>query len=267
LGTFRHNSASDGCIVFFTDVCTTFPVYALFNNTQTMLPTCISNYNALCGVNYEPPSAPVMPPIEMVPPANPPTVPVSVPSGCPGRPPTASAQCKNGVWIVPSSEIEILAPTIVISTPIVVDGNLTVPTITVTNVFGNGQALLQSNGCISIGSITVELSEEDVARLEKNGPRTALLTSSSCDSSSSIDVNGQRTSKKCKTIETEAVHSGGSLTATFRVSASGCNTWWIVLVSVVSMVIVGVIVAIVIVQMMKKASWKRKHDRLNASKS
>jgi hypothetical protein len=162
---------------------------------------------------------------------------------------------------VPSEELEEVAPTIIISSPIIISGNLTTPVVTVTNVFGNGEPILQSNGCISVGQIVVSLSEEDLKALEKSGSRTALLTRSSCTSNAEVVVNGSP-KRSCKKIETEPIRSGGSLSATFRINSSRCNVWWIVLISVIGVVMVGVVVAIAVIQTRKRMAYNQEVARL-----
>jgi hypothetical protein len=156
---------------------------------------------------------------------------------------------------VPAEELET-SPTVVIESPVIVIGNVTIPVITVTLSPGNGQPLLQSNGCITIGTIEIQLTEEDVKSLEKNGPRSALLTRSNCDSSALISVGGSKPSQSCKKIESTSVREGGSLIATFRVNSSKCNLWWIVLVSVVGAVLIGLAIAVIVITVRRRAAGK-----------
>jgi hypothetical protein len=87
-----------------------------------------------------------------------PSVPTEIP--CSSAPPSTVSTCQNGVWLLPSSqagESIRLSP----AGPAVITGNTSIPQVTVSDVFAAGSGtLITSEACI--GSISIELSEEDV---------------------------------------------------------------------------------------------------------
>ena len=53
--------------------------------------------------------------------------------------------------------------------------------------------------------------------------------------------------KSCKKIKTDKISTSSSLSMAFNVSNSGCNTWWIILASVVcGVIILGIAVVAVL---------------------
>jgi predicted outer membrane repeat protein len=244
IAAFWNNAALEGCAVYTSD-CQPFNTNGSYAHNIHYANDISCEYSAsMC--NYVPGASP----------------PSTQARACPGQAPTASSYCRDGVWVVPASELEVIAPVVVISSPVFVTGNLTAPFVTVTNVLGNAEPILQSDGCFTIETINVELTEEDVKSLD-SGARTALLTRSSCDSSNTlVSASGSKPKRSCKKIESEAVRDGRTLSASFRVNSSRCNVWWIVLLSMLGVVVVGVIIAILVIQTRKKKLWNQDQNRL-----
>jgi predicted outer membrane repeat protein len=181
------------------------------------------------------------------------TTPVSInPLGCSGSPPTSNSYCSDGIWIVPATELATSVantPKQVFTSPIEIVGDVSISSISIGNVLSrsaSSSAFIHSKSCLVIGSIDVELSDEDVKSIEEN-PRTAVLSSSSCASTTTvITTSGSKPEKSCKKLGTEPVKEGGTLSATFRVSSSRCNVWWIVLASVLGGVILLLLLAVLV---------------------
>jgi predicted outer membrane repeat protein len=196
----------------------------------------------------------------LVPSESPPFISSTGPITCPEPRPTPAAECFDGTWVVSSEELEG-NPTVVISAPVIVIGNLTTPTVTVTNVFGSEQPILQSDSCITIGTIIVELTEVDVEKLDQSSSRTVVLSRSGCNPTSMVAVEG-KPKRSCKRIESQAIREGGTLSATLRVNSSKCNVWWIALVSTLGGLIIVVVIIIVVLQVKKGIFYKQESTRL-----
>ena len=196
--------------------------------------------------------------------------PISPPSGCPvNTRPSNEFTCVNGTWVAPS----ITTPRVVVPSgagSIIVNGNITSEAIVFT---GLGSTITIEGCAANLTTITVELTESDLERLGKTKSpiqRLVVLSSGSggngtnCTDLNNVAVNSITRSSSCKKVKVEKaiVESGQTLGAFFTVDSSGCNRWWIILVSVVAAVIVlGAIAGAVAIVL-----WN-KHKQLGGRKA
>lgn len=195
---------------------------------------CAQSYPSLCTFIASPSPSPT---------------PTSV--SCPLPNPGTSFTCEAGVWVSTGSVTQgsITVPG---SSTTVVLGNLSTTSIVVNSI----SSTINVTGCIinlngTTPSITITLTESDLQKLIKAGGTltTQLLQqASSCNAISASSVNIDTSAiKSCKKIKTSKISSSSGFAATFTLSTSGCNTWWIILVSVVcGLILIGIIVVAVL---------------------
>lgn len=178
-----------------------------------------------------------------------PSPPVSSPSSCTiATPPPPGFICVGNTWISNSS---INTPTLTVpggSVHVVINGSLSTSTI----IFGGLNSSLTINGCANnLTSVTIQVSDDD---LKKFGSKEKLLqlisyasSNSSCRSLTTTQLSVSVIGKSCRSLKVTKVSSDGSLSGLFKLDSSRCNTWWIVLVSVLGGVIVlGVILVVLL---------------------
>lgn len=198
------------------------------------------------------------------------TPPSVVPSPCRGSSPGPAFNCNpaTGTWQTNGS---VITPTITIppATAVEVDGDLNVTSLT----FGSG-ATIQVNGCVYLGlSIFLELTEEDLKALSKKTTiilLTANLSNQTCSGDtdlSTVNLQLKTPNLKCKKLKTENPSQRTTLAVTLTLDSSGCNVWWIILVSVVGAVLLILIVFVLIVTFIPAATaavrpfWVRSQKR------
>ena len=153
-------------------------------------------------------------------------------------PPSPSFICINGVW---TSVGSVDTPTLTVpsgaSTTVVV-GNLTSTTV----VIGGAGSTVIVTGCITnLTYIELLLTSDDLKTIGKT--KTQILVSSddaSCGtdlSNTTISLRVQGNTCKRATVKSQTT-GGGTLSGIFSVDSSRCNTWWIILVSVIAGVVV-----------------------------
>lgn len=114
----------------------------------------------------------------------------------------------------------------------------------------SGAALLTVQGCATInGTITVTLTTQETQHIQQQPGKSkdVNLLTADCGSIQNPIVQVNSDKKSCKRVtsksQTNPTQTGGySLVATFHVDTSKCNTWWIVLVSVIGGIILIAIV-------------------------
>lgn len=237
-----------------------------------------TQYESLC--DAIPIAAPVNPPTTPSAPSTPTTTPTTpltpalTPGGCSANAKVpAGSQCTNGVYTTDAQALitylgnnSTKPPTI--DAPLVITGNVTVPAIVLGNVLHltRGVAMLSSTGCIQISTVTVSLSSDDVSEIASEKSTDALLIQSSCSpSGTSILVVGATPKKSCQKTKVEATATPNSLTATFTISSSKCDVWWIILVSVICGVLLLVIIAVVVILLLP-TEYRRKLQPFHKSK-
>lgn len=223
--------------------------------STTNASVCDSMYPPICvTTEWIPPMTPVSSPV------TPPTASTNCPLPSPGD----KFLCKDGIWVSSGSVTEQTI-TIAPSSTVIVNGNLTTSSV----VIASTSSTINVTGCISTESgsapaVTVTLTQSDLEKIIKNGgslTSTLIQQSSGCNlslatSSLSVDTSSI---KSCKTVKTDKIGTSSGLTATFTVvSTSKCNTWWIILVSVVCGAVLIALVAILVVCNVLKKNRHRK---------
>lgn len=184
----------------------------------------------------------------------------STPFGCPLPSPGPSFTCSLGSWTAPGS---VSQETINIppGSTTIVYGDLTTENIVI-----SPGSTLSITGCINASSlnVTVVLTEEEIDHIGSGGLSRQIYRQGSaqgtvCNQATNFGVHADTTAvKKCKKVKVDEINNSPSgMTATFIVSTSGCNLWWIILVSVLcGVLLIGIIVVVVIATMSKSAQAK-----------
>lgn len=219
---------------------------------------CLSSLYPLCSTNVN--CSEWVPPIN-TPPINAPNPPTSntppptpSPSSCPYPAPSSYFSCINGTWSYVGSVEE---PTLVISpnSPIVISGNLSISDAITFK--GINSSIIVSQ-CVNATLIEIELTIQDVEEIfSKEGHQLTILLLSSGSSSCASDLSQVQVSLNrdsddlkgsCKRVSvrsssSSSPSSGSSLSAIFTINKDKCNTWWIILASVIAgVVVIGVLV-------------------------
>lgn len=160
--------------------------------------------------------------------------------------PTSSFVCINGNWI---STAPITTPTIVIpsgSTQTIVNSDIGSEAIVIN---GLGSTIIL-NGCANnLTHIEVSLTPEDIKQLGSTKNQTLLVYASanaSCINITAILVTTKVRGSTCRDVKVEKSTSNGQLSGFFTVTKNRCNTWWIILVSVVAGVVVLFIFVVIL---------------------
>jgi hypothetical protein len=230
------------------------------DNTGTYLNSSCAIAETLCQ-QFGPPASPLAVPS--------PHYPVAVdtpPVGCAGIPP-ATSSCINGNWVILAAQLEQqLAnnPNTVIEAPLVITGNFTAPSLRITKLSsstggdGSSRAFIYSESCITLNTLQVELTDEDVKSVEEapKSKRDINLLESSCPPTAVLSIEGQKPKQKCKKFESTEARTNTNLSVTFRVNSSKCNVWWIVLASVLGGVALLLAIAFIIFKTVPKFRTK-----------
>lgn len=166
---------------------------------------------------------------------------------CTGPPPSIEFYCDNGVWTAPTTSAPIFVIPPGVGT-VVITGNLTSTSIVIQG-FGTS---VEIAGCAgNLTTITVELTLAQLEQLKDTSKTLQPLISTSnqsCSNLNNVNVIATVKSGGCKKVKAQKVvsDSGSSLGAYFTLDKSGCNTWWIILVSVVCGVVVLAVIALLL---------------------
>lgn len=230
------NASAEGSLLFPSGHSAGFTWCTLTNTNATYCPWA---YPSVCEVSR----APVSPP---------PTSPSPFTRTCPLPSPGPSFTCVGTAWVATST---VVAPSLTVpaGSTTVIDGNLTTDSVAITGA----STTISVSGCIETYSgtqthITVTLTQADLDAIETKSGKTLttqlLSQSSTCNALSTASVSVDTSAiKSCKRIETDKVSNSAGLAATFSISSSKCNRWWIILVSVLCAVVVITIVVVVVV--------------------
>jgi hypothetical protein len=204
---------------------------------------------------------PVEPPVEFVAPS------ITFPSETAG-PPVSPATCmppapepENAFSCDPSTHIwtanatSLTASPIVLSNPIVVIGDLDA---TETITFQGLDSTLNVTGCIDLQGVNVELvlSEEELKELEKLKSKTSLLITANCSATALKDTTFSitaKSAKKCQKVTGETQGTANTLSVILKFNGNKCNTWWIIVASVVGGLLVIAIVTIILLATFNKS--------------
>ena len=186
--------------------------------------------------------------------ATPLTSPVSssTPFGCPANTrPSLEFVCINGVWTAQS----VNSTTLVIPSGagnIVVTGNVTSTSIVINGI---GTTVIIDGCATNLTNIVVEIDAEEIAKLGSKLIQELLnlKNGQNCTDLANVGVSTLVKGSSCKKVKANKVFSGNTLSAAFTVDTSGCNKWWIILVSVIcGVVVIGVIAAVVAIHLVNK---------------
>lgn len=176
--------------------------------------------------------------------------PTQVQNPCPGSAPSSSFFCNHttGIW---QNNVTITTPTLIIppATSVVIIGDLNISTIT----FSSGSTVSVSGCVFIVGNVSLTLTEEDIKTLSQSKLFTLLNANTgnqTCLNStdlSTLVVGIQTPNLKCKKLYTENKSHRDTLALTLSTSSSGCNVWWIILVSVLGGVLLLVVLIVLIV--------------------
>lgn len=162
--------------------------------------------------------------------------PLSNPRNCPGNPPSVEFYCNDGVWTTNGT---VSTPVLTISTSVVIQGNITSTSIVIQG-YGTNITLY---GCANnLTTVTVQLTQGDVEGLTTKIVHQLISINASdpaCKPLNNVALNSQVEDKSsCKKIKVDKISTAGTLSAAFTPDSSGCNRWWIILVSVIAGVII-----------------------------
>lgn len=168
-------------------------------------------------------------------------------SGCsPATKPTPDFICVGTVWTAPTS---ITVPTLTISETTIINGNLSTSSI----IYSGSIGTLIVNGCTTnLSLIQVVIGPETVGAIK--APIALISSYANCSGSNFANVNVEASVKgsSCKRVTAKKLISddGTTLSAFFTISNSKCNTWWIILVSVVCglIVLAAIVFAIIAIK-------------------
>lgn len=204
-----------------------------------------------------------------------PSSPSSSPIGLPGAPssaptphapecrppaPSSAFTCVDGKWYA-SGPVESNT-TIVIASPTVVPGNVTVPSIIFTSTGGS----LTVAGCLNLttGTITIDLTQGT----PKDLPGSVSINQNATCENSLLDVavNVKKPESGCKKVNSkvDSTSTKQSLLVLFNTDKSSCNNKWIILGAVLgSVVVLGAVAAIVTITVLKNKAEAKSFKNLN----
>lgn len=183
--------------------------------------------------------------------------------------PSIEFECIGGIWTAPT----VTSP--VLSIPsgggtVKITGNVTSSSI----VFGGLGSIIIVEGCTTnLSTIVVELSPAEVEKLGNTKLNQTLIVLSSsgsaCNSLSNVAISSSHKSDGCKKLKVDKVVSndGTTLSGLFSIDSSGCNKWWIILVSVIAAIVfVALVVGIVLAACWSRIREEKFTKQISASK-
>lgn len=245
LANYNHE-----CYLFDTNACdcpTSFAMCQLGCPTPTTVPTVPMEAPTSVPTS-EPTSNPTTSPISSPSPISPPTT-----GSCPAATrPSLEFLCINGSWTAQSitaARLSVAAN----AGNIVIAGNLSSTRLE----FGGLGTTIVVNGCANnLSSVSVDLDKSDAEKLDDTRVRQTLVNvvgsasgPTPCSTLNNVMLSSSVKSGGCKKVKNvkEVSNDGKTLSAFFTLDASGCNTWWIILVSViVAVIVIGVIIVVLL---------------------
>lgn len=189
---------------------------------------------------------------------SPPTpTPTAAPSPCPrSTQPSPDFDCVEGKW---TATIPITSPTLVIpagATETVVASDVLSSSIIIS---GLGSSIFITGCANELTEVTVNLTPSQLKDIGnfKIQRLISYANDSNCNDFSQTQVLMKVTEPSCRSAEAKKDVSHGALSAIFSVNSSKCNTWWIVLVSVICALIVAAVVVIALVAVFVPSARKR----------
>lgn len=190
-------------------------------------------------------------------------------AACPeGTRPSPDFVCVGGTW---TTNTTVDTPTFTVpsgNTQTVIQGNLTSSQVIIQ---GLGSTIILYGCTTNLSTITVELTPADLDKIGSAGVTQLLLNLSSTTHTCSSNVSGvtvttQVRGKSCKKVSVDRLASEGSLSGVFRIDASSCNLWWIILVSVLcAVILVAVVVVVVVLVCLRNSKARQESTRLKSA--
>lgn len=212
---------------------------------------CASSYTK-CGSTIACPPPGFLP----VAPSAPTAVPINPPVSAPTTPPPtgclASAQpgpeftCINGRWTATT----ITSPALVIppgAGKVIVNGDVESDEVVLRDLSSS----IEISGCANnLANVNLQLTKQESEQVGGESTTQTLITTSGsgCNSLGSVNLNTQVSNQGCKKLKSakQVSPDGSTLNAVFSLQTSSCNTWWIILVSVIcGVIVIGVIIIVV----------------------
>lgn len=171
---------------------------------------------------------------------------IPFPCPLPSPEPVALWACNGSQWY--SNPLGAAVPSIVVPSPVTIVGNFSATSVTFKGLSG---AMITVTECAKVPqNLHVILTPQELDDLRKRGIKkyADLLVSTTCslDASRSAISASSKTLKKCEKIKSLAIVKGNTLSASFQLDTSKCNTWWVVLSVVFASVALIVIVLLLI---------------------
>ena len=194
---------------------------------------------------------------------------IPTPSPCPqSTRPSLQFQCINGIWV---SNTTVTTPTLTIpsgASETIIVGDIESSSI----VFSGLGSTLTIEGCaLNLTSITLTLTPDDLKGSSKIVQQLIIFANSNCsnDNLNGVVVEGRLNGSTCRKVKASKTISNGQLSGIFTIDSSPCNTWWIILVSVIcGVVVLGVLILVLLIIFVPKVRFAvRPYSRPRDDKS
>ena len=213
------------------------------NRCSSLYPQ-VCSFSPLAPVGTTPPPAPI------------PTIEIPTPSPCPqSTRPSLQFQCINGIWV---SNTTVTTPTLTIpsgASETIIVGDIESSSI----VFSGLGSTLTIEGCaLNLTSITLILTPDDLKGSSKIVQQLIIFANSNCsnDNLNGVAIEGHVSGSTCRKVKASKTISNGQLSGIFTIDSSPCNTWWIILVSVIcGVVVLGVLILVLLIIFVPKVRF------------
>ena len=152
--------------------------------------------------------------------------------------------CIDNSWISNASVSNSTFTVPAASTHAIISGNLTSSSV----ILGSYTSSVTVLDCAeNLTLVTIQVSDDDLKQFGSKEKLLQLISySPSCRPLNTTQLSVNVIGKSCRSLQVTKVSSEGSLRGLFKLDSSRCNTWWIVLVSVLGGVIVLGVVLLVL---------------------
>lgn len=161
--------------------------------------------------------------------------------------PSPNFACIDGRWTFGNTVSDPIFTLPSGASETVVTGNVTSPALVISGI---GSTLVIQGGCATnLSSITIELTKDDLKKLNSTTRQLLLSTDPTlnCSNLEQVQVALGIKGTNCRKVKVDKLASDGQISALLFVDKSACRTWWIILVAVLcSVVVIGVIVFVLL---------------------
>ena len=158
-----------------------------------------------------------------------------------------------------TSHSSVNASSVTVSNAVFISGDLNVTT---SITFNGLTANINVSGCINIqgGGLQLQLTPQELTELQQSKAKTQLLLTAGCPLSNALQVQvAAAGKKKCQKL-TSTTTTGTSaqsqqlstLSVILKLDGSSCKTWWIILASVLSALVVIALIAFILLATFNK---------------